>query len=97
MVWQDLSKLPEFDRRFARYVTFTHLHNAGSSQDELETYRQALSKLVNSLSWEPRVTPPAAVDPDRTIYRIDLRHYKWSTRTWGGSRSAWVSRSRPIR
>lgn len=82
-MWQDLAKVPEDDRRFMRYLTLTHLYNAGVAEDELETYRQALSKLVNSLSWAPQIAVPTAIDPARTIFRIDLRDYKWTKRTWG--------------
>lgn len=38
------------DLQFIRYFTITHLYNAGYDDNELETYRLALSKLVNSLS-----------------------------------------------
>jgi tetratricopeptide (TPR) repeat protein/mono/diheme cytochrome c family protein len=78
----DLRQRPERDRRFARYFTLTHLHNAGLSHDELQSYRHGLSKLVNSLSWGPRVVVPQAVDPERTIFRIDLRDYQWSAGAW---------------
>jgi hypothetical protein len=78
----DLQTLPERDRRFARYFTITHLHNAGLSDDELQTYRNALAKLVNSLSWHKEIVKPQAVDPTRTIFRIDLRDYQWSDRVW---------------
>jgi len=40
-------KIPERDRRYARYFTLAHLYNAGLSEDELQTYRHGLSKLVN--------------------------------------------------
>jgi tetratricopeptide (TPR) repeat protein/mono/diheme cytochrome c family protein len=78
----DLRLRPERDRRFTRYFTLTHLHNAGLSADELQSYRHGLSKLVNSLSWGPRVVVPQAVDPERTIFRIDLRDYQWSASVW---------------
>lgn len=78
----DLEKLPERDRRFARYLTITHLYNAGLSEDELQTYRTALSKLVNSLSWGREVKVPAALDREKTIFRIDVRDYKWTEKVW---------------
>ena len=81
-VRKDLSTHAEQDQRFLRYFTFTHLHNAGLSEDELSTYRQGLSKLVNSLSWGKRIVPPVAVDPAQTILRVDLRDYQWSPKTW---------------
>jgi hypothetical protein len=78
----DLGSLPERDRRFMRYFTITHLHNAGLSEDELQTYRHALAKLLNSLSWNREIVKPRPVDPARTIYRVDVRDYQWSDRVW---------------
>ncbi|HEX4614021.1 MAG TPA: c-type cytochrome domain-containing protein [Urbifossiella sp.] len=69
-------------RRFQRYFTLAHLYNAGLSDEELQTYRNALSKLVNSLSWHATVRIPVAVDPARTILRIDLRWYLWDAALW---------------
>lgn len=78
----DLSTIDRRARRFQRYFTLTHLHNAGLSQEELQTYRNALAKLVNSLSWNPRITNPVAVDPAKTVLRIDLRWYQWDAAIW---------------
>ncbi|MFG0295621.1 MAG: SUMF1/EgtB/PvdO family nonheme iron enzyme [Maioricimonas sp. JB045] len=65
-----------------RYLTITHLHNAGVSSDELDVLRQGISKLVNSLSWGQRIVVPKAIDPARTVFRIDLRNYGWSREIW---------------
>ena len=78
----DLKELPARDHAFVRYFTITHLRNAGVAEDELQTYRHALAKLVNSLSWDSEITVPQSVDRDRTIFRIDLRHYRWSPGVW---------------
>ena len=43
----------------------------------LEGYRNGLSKLVNSLSWGIEVINPQPIDPQQTIFYIDLRHYEW--------------------
>ena len=72
-----LTSLPSFDRAFARYFTLTHLYNAGESAGILQEYRKALYKLVNSLSWGSTVVNPQAIDPQGTIFYIDLRHYEW--------------------
>ena len=71
--------LTDFDRSFARYFTLTHLYNAGASDDNLRAYRNALSKLINSLSWGRRVVKPKPVDKEETIFYIDLRHYEWDS------------------
>jgi mono/diheme cytochrome c family protein len=82
LVRDDLARVSERDRRFTRYFTLTHLRNAGLSEDELQTYRHALSKLLNALSWGRDIVPPRPVDPGRTVLRIDLRDYKWDAAAW---------------
>ena len=72
-----LMSLSSFDRAFARYFTMTHLYNAGETAQVLDAYRNGLSKLVNSLSWKATVTNPQPIDPQETIFYIDLRHYEW--------------------
>lgn len=78
----DLRSVEPRHQRFLRYFTLAHLHNAGRPEEELETTRQAVAKLLNSLSWHPKLTVPKAIDPARTILRIDLRDYQWSARSW---------------
>jgi len=73
----DIQDLDSGDRRFIRYLTLTHLHNAGMCDAEIEPYRLAISKLLNSLSHEPLIKRPLPIDPERTIYRVDLRDYGW--------------------
>jgi Planctomycete cytochrome C len=79
---EDLRKTPPRERRFARYFTLTHLANAGNNEDQLQTYRHGLSKLINSLSWNRKIKAPTPIDPARTVLRIDLRDYLWDDGTW---------------
>jgi len=37
---------------------------------------------LNSLSWEREIAVPKAINPTRTLLRIDLRDLKWDARTW---------------
>ena len=76
-----VTSLTAFDRSFARYFTLTHLYNAGTSDDNLRAYRNALSKLVNSLSWGAEVIKPTPIDNEETIFYIDLRHYEWDIKS----------------
>jgi formylglycine-generating enzyme required for sulfatase activity/mono/diheme cytochrome c family protein len=78
----DLDRLPRRKRRSARYFTITHLYNAGLNEDQLQSYRHALSKLVNSLSWGRDIVPPRPVDPARTVFRIELDDYEWNDKVW---------------
>jgi len=85
-----LMSLAPFDRTFARYFTMTHLYNAGESVGILQEYRKALYKLVNSLSWGVEVTNPQPIDPQGTIFYIDLRHYEWDVNNgWGQIEAAY--------
>jgi hypothetical protein len=79
---EDLKKREESDRKFTRYMTLTHLHNAGRPNDELQSYRHGVTKLLNSLSWGRKLVAPTAIDPAKTIFRIDLRDYKWTSKVW---------------
>ena len=72
-----VQSLAPFDRAFSRYFTLTHLYNAGESPEALHAYQRALSKLVNSLSWGREVINPQPIDPEETIFHIDLRDYEW--------------------
>ena len=76
-----INSLPPFDRTFARYFTSTHLYNAGETTETLRAYQRALSKLVNSLSWGREVTNPQPIDPQATVFYIDLRDYEWEIGT----------------
>ncbi len=82
LVLADLDKMERRARRFARYFSIVDLYNAGLGDDELQTYRNALAKLLNSLSWHPRVTLPQAIDPNRLLLRIDLRDFLWDANLW---------------
>jgi tRNA A-37 threonylcarbamoyl transferase component Bud32/mono/diheme cytochrome c family protein len=78
----DLENNNKQARPFLRYFTITHLYNAGLSEDELQSYRSGLAKLVNSLSWQLKIVVPAALDPAQTIFRIDMRDYGWDEAVW---------------
>jgi WD40 repeat protein/mono/diheme cytochrome c family protein len=82
LILADLEKIDRRARRFQRYFTFTHLFNAGAGDDELRTYRNALSKLISSLSWHPKVRNPEPIDPHGTVFRIDLRWFMWDATLW---------------
>ncbi len=82
LILADLQTINPRHRRFVRYLTLAPLANAGLADHELQTCRHALTKLLNSLSWHPRLAVPEAIDPSRTVFRIDLRAYQWNARLW---------------
>ncbi|MCA9112291.1 MAG: hypothetical protein KDA52_20215, partial [Planctomycetaceae bacterium] len=66
------------DRKFQRYFSIAHLHNNRTITDtELRLYRAAFSKAVNSLSRQPGIIVPDAIDEAETVFHIDLRDVGW--------------------
>lgn len=78
----DVNRSKPLDRPFLRYFTLTHLVNAKATEEEITAFQTALSKLINSLSWDRTIRVPTAFGPEGSIQRIDLRHYEWSAATW---------------
>jgi hypothetical protein len=79
-------KVQAADRPFQRYISLVHLYNNPLVSDEtLRVHRAAVSKLLNSLSWEHEITVPTAIEgPAQThsILNVDLRAFGWSARDW---------------
>ncbi len=78
----DINDLDQSRARTTRYLTITHLHNAGYCETQIEGYRHALAKLLNHLSQNPDIRAPQTIDRARTIFRIDLDDYGWDEETW---------------
>ncbi|MGN6133198.1 MAG: SHD1 domain-containing protein [Aureliella sp.] len=87
-IYADVQKQPERSRRFMRYFTLTHLYNAGVSEDELQTYRNAFTKLINSLSWNTSLISPRPIDSARTVMGIDIRDLFWNVEMWAAIEKA---------
>jgi len=77
MIDRDLQALPETKRPDVRYFSLAHLWNSDVSDEHLRLVRAGVSKLINSLSSEVRVVPPAVVDADGVVLRINLTDYGW--------------------
>lgn len=86
------------DRAHIRYLTLTHLHNAGMCERELDLYRDAIAKGVNSLSVKAKLEKPVPIDDLRTIYRVDLRDYGWDNNPNFVDRDLWdtIAESNPF-
>ena len=82
-----LDSLQPYERPYARYFSLTHVYNAGKTTDNLQAYRNALSKLVNSLSWGHDIIKPHPINPSQTLLYIDLRHYEWDA--WDTRDDVW--------
>jgi hypothetical protein len=74
------------DRKHLRYFTLINLFNqdvADVTDQDLRSARVALSKLLNSLSWQPDVTPPRALPgTGEAVLVIDLRKLGWEPLLW---------------
>jgi hypothetical protein len=81
-VLDDLKRANPRTRRFLRYFTLAHLYNAGASGDELQSYRNAFVKLINSLSWNNELLTPDTIDPAKVVWRVDIRGLNWSSKEW---------------
>jgi serine/threonine-protein kinase len=79
----DLQAASVRDRSHLVYFTLVHLYNHPDVSDfDLRLYRAALSKAINSLSWEPDLVIPQPIDPEATILRVDLRKLGWNHDDW---------------
>ena len=70
-----LNQADDRDRPYIRFFTLTHLHNQSPervSNEILRLYRAALSKAINSLSWKPSIVIPEAIDPEGTVYAVNI-------------------------
>ena len=88
LIAQDLDQVDEDAIEYTRYFTLAHLWNdteglEPTTDEDLRYVRAATSKLINSLSYQPRIVPPRVVDPEYgTILAIDLRDYGWGVDDW---------------
>lgn len=69
-------------RKGLRYITLTHLANACTDEKAMKVYRQAVIKLLNSLSRSPDVVRFQAIDPGETIIRVNLDELGWTAKDW---------------
>lgn len=75
---EHLRRLPFQDRPYQRYFTLTNLHNNRAFKDaEIRLYRAALAKFMNHLSWKNAVVVPEPIDPDQTVFAVDIRRLDW--------------------
>jgi serine/threonine-protein kinase len=78
-----LQDAPKEQRPYLRYFTLVNIYNNPKIPDEdLQVYRAALTKAVNSMSWHPRMARLHPVDAWQTTYALDLRHVRWDAHAW---------------
>jgi mono/diheme cytochrome c family protein len=74
----DLARANAGRRGHLRYFTLTHLHNNPAvAEADLRLTRAALAKVLNSLTWEPAIVLPRAVDRAQTVFAVDVGELGW--------------------
>jgi hypothetical protein len=81
-VSSSLAGLAEEKRKEVRYVTLSHLVDACVAPAAMAAYRQAIAKVVNTLSWAPEPIRLEAFGPDDTILKLDLGQLGWVGAHW---------------
>ncbi len=70
-------------RNDVRYFTLANLYNDPSTDDRhLRMTRAALAKAINSLSWQSGLVIPQPIDPEETIYAVDISKLGWTREHW---------------
>ncbi|MFY7953285.1 MAG: c-type cytochrome, partial [Armatimonadaceae bacterium] len=79
----DLQAANERDLPFLRYFSLANLYrNPSVKDDDLQRYRLALDKLLNSLSWNPVMVRSKAIGPEGLVLRLDVRTLRWEKDAW---------------
>lgn len=68
--------------RALRFISFVPQYNVCADEGEIESYRQAVGRLVNALSWTSRVVVPKRIGRDGTLLVIDLTEIGWVSAHW---------------
>ncbi len=77
-----LAATPEEKRKDIRFITLSHLANACVLPETLAGYRQAITKVINTLSWGPEPIRLETVDPNATVIKLDLGELGWVAAHW---------------
>jgi mono/diheme cytochrome c family protein len=89
-VLEDLQRSQPEERQSLRYLSLANLNNNPEvTAERLSQYIVALSKLVNSLSWNHRIAIPKAFGPGQAVIRMDIRDYGWRAAAWDEVASAY--------
>jgi serine/threonine-protein kinase len=76
-----LATVPASRRRFQRYFSLANIANdPNTGEADLRLYRAALSKVINSMSWESAIVLPKAIDTQQTLFAVDLSDLGWDRR-----------------
>lgn len=77
----DLQKIQ--DPEYVRYISLLNVFNNNETQADTLSLVEAVSKFLNSTSWNPKIVKPITLDSKtNVILRIDIRQYGWSVNDW---------------
>jgi hypothetical protein len=65
-----------------RYVSFAHYVGQGRPEAEMKSLRQVALFVINSLSRKGAIAELPTIDPDQSIFRIDLADLGWNAQIW---------------
>jgi mono/diheme cytochrome c family protein len=65
-----------------RFFSLNEEKKLGRSSDELELYRQALAKTLNSLSWRENSVTLSTVGKSGLLYSVNIRDLGWDPEDW---------------
>ncbi|MEZ5901469.1 MAG: DUF4384 domain-containing protein [Hyphomicrobiaceae bacterium] len=68
--------------RDVRFISLVNLYNGCMQSDQIAAARQAMSKLLNGLSWGAAPHALKAVDPNGTLLSFRLQDYGWVPGHW---------------
>ncbi|MEZ6089770.1 MAG: hypothetical protein R3C05_17425 [Pirellulaceae bacterium] len=83
-IYHHLEQAIPSDRIYLRYFSLAHLYNNthAVSDDDLAMFRAAFVKLLNSVSRNPNIYVPETIDPQQTVFCVDIRRLDWDARQW---------------
>ena len=65
-----------------RYVSFAHYAGQGRPDGEMGSFRQVLSFVLNSLSRRGAIAELTTIDPQQSIFRVNLVDLGWNAQLW---------------
>jgi hypothetical protein len=77
----DISKFDYYEARYMRYISLAEVWNLNEI-NRFKKVKWAVDKLVNSISFNPHLTPTVGIDPAGVIRRVDLRDYDLKSHDW---------------
>lgn len=77
-----VTEAPAARQPMLRFLTLAPLYNACVADADLDAYRQAVVRLLNSLSWAEKPFAVQAAGPGSTLLVVDLGALQWVPAHW---------------